>query len=106
MVTHPEFLGDETVKTQHLLGASEWKRISDTEVVGYHQLRAGHQVYKTKELKDDEVIMKGHSHATNEHYYTKVDGVWKFAGLSPKVRWNEMDGPNNFYKVFKGSYKD
>ena len=44
--------------------------------------------------------LKGHSHATNEHYYTKVDGVWKFAGLKPTVRWNEHD----FEKVFKGSF--
>jgi len=98
MVTDDDFLGDPCVKTQHLLGASRWERISDTQVIGHHQLRAAHQVYTAPDLKT--VKLKGHSHATNEHYYTKVDGVWKFAGLKPKVRWNEHD----FEKVFKGSF--
>ena len=98
MVTDEDFLGDACVKTQHLLGMTSWERISDTEVIGHHQLRAAHQVYTDASLK--EVKLKGHSHATNEHYYRKVDGVWKFAGLKPTVRWNE----HNFEKVFKGSY--
>ena len=51
-------------------------------------------------LSFKEVKLKGHSHATNIHYYTKVGGVWKFAGLKPTVRWNEHE----FEKVFKGSY--
>lgn len=102
MVTDDDFLGDPCVNTQHLLGMSRWERISDTQVIGYHQLRAAHQVYTDASKK--EVKLKGHSHATNEHYYTKIDGVWKFAGLKPTVRWNERDGPNDFEKVFKGSY--
>jgi len=103
MITDDGFLGDPCVKTQHLLGATRWEKVSDTEVIGHHQLRAGHQVYTAPDLK--EVKMKGHSHATNEHFYKKVDGVWKFAGLKPLVRWNEKDGENDFEKVFKGSYK-
>ena len=98
MVCDDDFLGDPCVKTQHLLGATRWERISSTKVVGHHQLRAAHQVYTSSDL--EEIKLKGHSHATNEHYYEKVDGVWKFAGLKPTVRWNEHD----FEKVFKGSY--
>ncbi|KAL3418615.1 scytalone dehydratase [Phlyctema vagabunda] len=98
MVTDDDFLGDPCVKTQHLLGATKWERISDTQVIGHHQLRAAHQVYTAPDLKT--VKLKGHSHATNEHYYTRIDGVWRFAGLKPTVRWNEYD----FEKVFKGSY--
>ncbi|KJZ72328.1 Putative scytalone dehydratase [Hirsutella minnesotensis 3608] len=100
MVTDEGFLGDPCVKTQHLIGATRWERISDTEVIGNHQLRAAHQVYTAPDLKT--VKLKGHGHATNRHFYKKVDGVWKFAGLAPLVRWNEHD----FEKVFKGSYKD
>jgi scytalone dehydratase len=100
MITDDDFLGDPCVATQHLLGATRWERVSDTKVIGHHQLRAAHIVYTTAERK--EVKLKGHSHATNEHYYTKVDGVWKFAGLKPKVRMNEHE----FEKVFKGSYKE
>lgn len=99
MVSSDDFLGDPCVKTQHLLGATRWERISETQVVGNHQLRAAHQVYTDASLKT--VKLKGHGHATNRHFYTKVDGVWKFAGLAPLVRWNEHD----FEKVFKGSYK-
>lgn len=98
MVTDENFLGDPCVKTQHLLGFAKWEKISETEVVGHHQLRAAHQVYTAADLRT--VKLKGHSHATNELYYKKVDGVWKFAGLKPRVLWNE--GP--FEAVFKGSY--
>ncbi|OAA38477.1 Scytalone dehydratase [Beauveria brongniartii RCEF 3172] len=43
MVSDADFLGDPCVKTQHLLGASRWERISETEIIGHHQLRAAHQ---------------------------------------------------------------
>lgn len=99
MVSSPDFLGDETIKTQHLLGQTWWERVSDTEVIGHHQLRAAHQVYKTPELK--EVKLKGHGHATNEHYYRKINGEWKFAGLKPTVRWNEY----RFEDVFRATQK-
>ncbi|KAH6711152.1 putative scytalone dehydratase [Leptodontidium sp. 2 PMI_412] len=98
MVTNDDFLGDPCIKTQHLLGAHYWERVSDTRVIGHHQIRAAHQVYTGPDMK--EVKLKGHSHATNIHYYTKVDGEWKFAGLKPTVRWNEHE----FEKVFSGSY--
>ncbi|EAW14608.1 scytalone dehydratase arp1 [Aspergillus clavatus NRRL 1] len=97
MVTDIDFLGDPTIKTQHLLGATWWEKISDTEVIGHHQLRAAHQVYTDTDMKT--VKLKGHSHATNEHYYRKIDGVWKFAGLKPTVRWNEYQ----FDDVFRAA---
>ena len=40
--------------------------------------------------------MKGHAHSTNQHWYKKVDGEWKFAGLNPDIRWGEYD----FDKIF------
>lgn len=98
MVSSPGFLGDPCIKTQHLLGATWWERISETEIVGHHQLRAAHLRLTGPDLQ--RVSRRGHSHPTNEHYYKKVDGKWKFAGLKPTVRWNEHD----FEKVFKGSY--
>lgn len=97
MVTDRGFLGDPTIKTQHLLGGNWWEKVSDTFVIGHHQLRAAHQVYTDASL--DTVKLKGHSHATNEHYYRKVDGVWKFAGLKPTVRFNE----DRFDDVFRAT---
>jgi scytalone dehydratase len=100
MVTDDDFLGDPTIQTQHLIGASRWVKMSDSFVIGIHQLRAAHQVYTDAELKV--IKLRATSHATNEHYYRKMpDGVWKFAGLKPTVRWNEA----GFEKVFKGSFK-
>lgn len=96
MISDEGFLGDPCVKTQHLLGATEWERVSDTEVIGHHQLRAAHNRFTGPDMQ--RVDRRGHGHATNEHFYKKVDGVWKFAGLRPTVRWNEYD----FEKIFKG----
>lgn len=36
MVSSLEFLGDPLVRTQHLMGAAKYERISDTEIVGHH----------------------------------------------------------------------
>ncbi|KAL4892274.1 conidial pigment biosynthesis scytalone dehydratase Arp1 [Aspergillus ambiguus] len=99
MVASDDFLGDPTIKTQHLIGATWWEKVSQTEVIGHHQLRAAHQVYTDSNLEI--VKLKGHSHATNEHYYQKVNGVWKFAGLKPTVQWNE----GRFDEVFRAANK-
>lgn len=96
MITDPGFLGDPTIKTQHLMGACWWEKVSDTEVIGHHQIRAAHQVYTAPDLQ---VKLRGHAHGSNEHYYRKVDGVWKFAGLKPTLRWKEL----RFDDVFQGS---
>jgi len=53
-----------------------------------------HQRY-TDETRT-EVAVKGHAHGSNQHWYRKIDGVWKFAGLAPIIRWGEFD----FDKVF------
>ncbi|EPE03999.1 scytalone dehydratase [Ophiostoma piceae UAMH 11346] len=94
MISDPNVLGNPLLRTQHFFGASRWERVSDTEVIGYHQLRVPHQVYTDASLST--VAVKGHAHSANQHWYRKVDGVWKFAGLDPQIRWFEYD----FDKVF------
>jgi len=94
MVSSPIVLGDPTLKTQHFQGASKWEYVSDTEIIGYHQLRVPHQKYTDATMST--IAVKGHAHSTNTHWYKKVDGVWKFAGLCPDIRWFEYD----FDKVF------
>lgn len=89
MASSPTVLGDPLLKTQHFIGASKWEKVSDTEVIGWHQLRVPHQRY-TDESKT-EIAVKGHAHGTNQHWYKKVDGVWKFAGLAPEIKWGEFD---------------
>ncbi|KAJ5035557.1 uncharacterized protein L3040_008023 [Drepanopeziza brunnea f. sp. 'multigermtubi'] len=100
MVSSPNFLGNPCLETQHLLGARRYERVSDSRIIGYHQIRAAHQVYTTPAL--EEVRHKGHVHASNVHYYAKVNGEWKFAGLKPTVRWSEHE----FERVFRDIYED
>jgi scytalone dehydratase len=94
MISDKSVLGNPLLRTQHFVGASRWEKVSDTEVIGYHQLRVPHQKYTDESCT--EVAVKGHAHSANKHWYRKVDGVWKFAGLCPDIRWFEY----NFDQVF------
>ncbi|EKD13942.1 uncharacterized protein L3040_005447 [Drepanopeziza brunnea f. sp. 'multigermtubi'] len=95
MASNPAVLGNPLLKTQHFIGGTRWEKVSDDEIIGWHQLRVPHQKYTDASKK--QVAVKGHAHSTNQHWYRKVDGVWKFAGLSPDIRWSEYD----FDKVFE-----
>ncbi len=95
MASDPHVLGDPCLKTQHFIGGTRWEKVSYTDAIGYHQLRVPHQKYTDASCK--EVAVKGHAHSFNKHWYKKIDGVWKFAGLAPEIRWFEYD----FEKVFE-----
>ncbi|KAK4941724.1 Scytalone dehydratase [Elasticomyces elasticus] len=95
MVSDPKVLGDPLLMTQHFCGASKWEKVSDTEIIGHHQLRVPHQKYT--DASRAQIKVKGHAHSYNLHWYKKVDGVWKFAGLNPDIRWGEFD----FDRVFE-----
>merc|ERR1712169_138214 len=45
MISDPKVLGDPLLMTQHFCGASKWEKVSDTEIIGHHQLRVPHQKY-------------------------------------------------------------
>ncbi|RWA12213.1 hypothetical protein EKO27_g2914 [Xylaria grammica] len=96
MISNPAVLGDPLLMTQHFIGGTRWEKVSDDEVIGTHQLRVPHQRYT--DASRSQVAVKGHAHSTNTHWYKKVDGVWKFAGLDPQIRWTEYD----FDRVFAG----
>ncbi|KAH6676904.1 scytalone dehydratase [Plectosphaerella plurivora] len=100
MISAPTVLGDPLLKTQHFIGGTRWEKISETEVIGHHQLRVPHQRYKDASMS--EVVVKGHAHSYNMHWYRKIDGVWKFAGLAPDIRWGEFE----FDKVFVSGRDD
>lgn len=89
MASDPTVLGDPLLKTQHFIGSSKWEYVSEDEAIGWHQLRVPHQRYTDESMK--EVAVKGHAHGSNQHWYKKIDGVWKFAGLAPIIRWGEYD---------------
>ena len=100
MISAPSVLGDPLLMTQHFVGASRWERESEDTVIGYHQLRVPHQRYT--DASRSEVKVNGHAHSANTHWYKKVNGVWKFAGLCPDIRWGEFD----FDKVFEDGRDD
>ncbi|KAJ5660922.1 Scytalone dehydratase [Penicillium longicatenatum] len=72
-MSDPKFLGDSCLRTQHLIGATWWERVSETEVIGRHQVRAAHVRFKDSSCSEE--VRGGHSHTTNELYYRKIDGV-------------------------------
>lgn len=106
MISDNSVLGDPTLRTQHFVGASRWERVSADEVIGHHQLRVPHQRYDKDPTPGAaapgeapaRVTLKGHAHSANTHWYKKVNGVWKFAGLRPDIRWSEYD----FDQIFAG----
>nr|WKV34989.1 scytalone dehydratase [Nigrospora oryzae] len=95
MISSKDVLGDPLLMTQHFIGGTKWEKVSDDEVIGTHQLRVPHQRFT--DATRTKVAVKGHAHSTNIHWYKKVNGVWKFAGLNPEIRWGEYD----FDKVFE-----
>lgn len=97
MVSNPLFLGDPLVDSQHLLGSSKWVKKSDTLITGDHQSRAAH-VRWTNEEKSG-VAATGHGHAHIEVIYRRVEGVWKWSGITTHVGWNENDWESVFLGV-------
>jgi scytalone dehydratase len=89
MASDAKFLGNQRLKTQHFVGATKWEQTSNTEITGYHQFRVAHQKYADDQLT--EVAVKGHAHGKGTIWYRKIDGVWKFAGIQPDIRWSEYD---------------
>lgn len=89
MASGQNFLGNRRLKTQHFVGATKWVQTGEGEVTGYHQMRVAHQKYADDDLT--EVALKGHAHGRSTIWYRRVDGVWKFAGIAPDIRWSEYD---------------
>ncbi|KAL8792416.1 MAG: hypothetical protein Q9195_005030 [Heterodermia aff. obscurata] len=96
MASSPKVLGDPRLKTMHLVGVTKWTKSSETEITGYHQMRVAHQKYADDEMK--KVAAKGHAHGKGTMSYRKVDGVWKFAGIEPDIRWTEYNHDEIFEK--------
>lgn len=96
MALDTKVLGNPRLKTQHFVGVSTWTKTSETEVTGYHQMRVAHQKYADEKLT--EVAVKGHAHGKGTVWYRNVDGVWKFAGIEPDIRWSEYDHDKIFHE--------
>ncbi|PNS18889.1 hypothetical protein CAC42_5428 [Sphaceloma murrayae] len=71
-------LADLVVRTQHLLGGSEFESTGAEQAVGHWQIQASH--YRT--LADGSVT-EWTCASYVDHIYERVGGVWKLAGLRP-----------------------
>ncbi|KAL9111235.1 MAG: hypothetical protein Q9227_004313 [Pyrenula ochraceoflavens] len=101
MASSPGLLGNPRLKTQHFVGGvSKWEKTSETEITGSHQMRVAHQKYKDDAMT--EVHLKGHAHGQSTVWYRKVDGVWKFGGIEPGIRWSEYDHDKIFQEAAEG----
>ena len=94
LASNGHFLGNQRIKTQHFIGASKWSSTGRDEIVSFNQMRVAHQKYKDDDLK--EVLYTGHAHGKATAYFKQVESVWKFAGLTPDIRWSE----NDYDKIF------
>jgi scytalone dehydratase len=94
-VQQPGFMGNPRVKSSHLVGVGRFAQKSDDYIIGNHQMRLMHQRYHDDALK--EVQRQGHSSGIAIVHYRKVDGVWKWAGLEPNIRFKEYEFDKIFY---------
>lgn len=81
----------------HHVGASKFERTGKDTITGHHQIRVEYKRYRTMEKKETEVEARGHGLTMMLHYYKKVDGKWKLAGVKPQKRLDEF----NFPQIFK-----
>ena len=86
MITNENILGNPLVKTQHFLGEAKYWRTGTDSFAGEHQIRAAHQRYQPD---GKGVAGRSHSHGSIRHFYTRVDGQWKFGGLEIVGSWYE-----------------
>lgn len=96
MMKNPLFLGDGNIDSQHFLGVSKWRKTSETEIVSQHQSRAAHMRWNEGR---ETLAAKGHGHGLVTMFYKKINGEWKWGGISTKVDLNEHE----FERVFVGS---
>ena len=94
LISSKKVIGDPRVKTQHLLGGSDWSESDDGTVQVWWQLRVAHQRYE--DLEHTSVAFRGHAHGSVTHRFKKIDGSWKLSGVRPEMYWTEHD----FDKIF------
>lgn len=94
---HEQWMGDPAICTQHLVGASYYKRITVDEVEARHQLRAFHQVHHNETRAC--ATLRGHGASGSTHWYRKIDGIWKLSGIRPNLYWTEKNAVHDFNGV-------
>lgn len=98
MMSSPTALGNPLVATQHFVGPGMFTRTSDGEITGEFQVRAHHVRFSSGEGKGyakgegRKALARSTGYASIKHFYKRgEDSVWRFAGLEPRVLFNEGD---------------
>lgn len=94
MMKSPDLVGDPLIHTQHLIGGVSYEYISEDEITAIHQIRAAHQRYSDDTLAT--VTYQAHGYGRIQHWYKRLAGSWKLAGLRPEMYWSE----NELSKIF------
>jgi scytalone dehydratase len=87
----------------HHVGASKFERTGPDTVTGHHQVFVKYKRYRSMVKKEDEVEATGEGLTMMLHYYQKVDGNWKLAGVKPQVRMSQFNFPEIFKELPKGN---
>lgn len=87
MISSEKVLGNKLVKSQHLLGEVKYRRPDPTWIEATYQIRAAHE--RLAQTGKIHVAGRSHSHGIIHHYYTQVEGKWKFGGLRVSKGWYE-----------------
>jgi scytalone dehydratase len=84
MVSGAKMFGDPLLRTQHLVGSSKWEKTSDIEIFGLHQVRSGS--LRSNGANKEDAVFESYRTLIVQHWYRKVDDVWKLAGIKPLSR--------------------
>lgn len=76
--------GNELVLTQHLVGASKWEKVSDSEIHGFHQMRS--RTSRVVDIDSGATAVENDRSTVVKHLYVLVDGQWKLGGIKPLLR--------------------
>ncbi|KAG8627929.1 hypothetical protein KVT40_003802 [Elsinoe batatas] len=74
-------LGDDIIKTQHILGAVKFEITGLDTATGNWQVQAAH--YRTLATGE---VKEWTSASYVDHLYERIGGEWKFAGLRPHTK--------------------
>ena len=84
MVSGPQMFGDKLMRTQHLVGASRWRKISEGQIQGVHQMRS--KSSRSADSESGAAAMDIERCTVVEHLYVKVENQWQLGGIKPSLR--------------------
>ena len=75
---------DKLMRTQHLIGASRWRKISENQIQGVHQMRS--RSSRSADTESGAAAVDIERCTVVEHMYVKVESQWQLGGIKPSLR--------------------